>query len=69
MKAGDILVAYTLDENDEDDEIKYAVGIYGGNDVYVITSKETGCTTINLRFYKVKGAYRWPLLYQLLPKL
>ena len=39
-----------------------SVGIYGGNNVFVITTEATGCITIGMNFYKIKDVYRWPLL-------
>lgn len=44
-------------------ELSYGLtlGIYGGNSHMMITSEQTGCTTIGTNFYNIVRAYRWPL--------
>lgn len=41
-----------------------ALGIYGGNDIFLITSPNTGCIIMNLSFYDSCHVYREPKVLQ-----
>lgn len=61
--AGDILLVATKD----DDFLKRkhpTIGIYGGQGTFIVTLGKVGCVSINLNYYNVESAYRWPLRSQ-----